>query len=84
MGEKKDGGPAFPGPRFEVGARPGSIRETWPAQGMSLRDWFAGQVLAGMCGGGWRPDDNEARETLARDAYKVADAMLAARSKGRE
>ena len=45
--------------------------------GMSLRDWFAGQALAG-----WMSDpivsaaDDEERTTIARICYSVADAML--------
>jgi len=69
--EKKieDGGPAFPA----IGS------ETFPSdpQGMSLRDWFAGQALVGLlsdpeCGGG--------SEALARTSYSIADAMLSARN----
>jgi hypothetical protein len=45
--------------------------------GMSLRDWFAGQALAGLCNGargtGWRKSE------LAKNAFAFADAMLAAR-----
>jgi hypothetical protein len=47
--------------------------------GMSLRDYFAGQVVEqcirnAMCDdGGWDPD------TVALHAYLVANAMLAAR-----
>jgi len=45
--------------------------------GMNLRDWFAGQALIALphlvSGMEWGP--NEA----ARDAYCIADAMLAAR-----
>ena len=45
--------------------------------GMSLRDWFAGQALAGLCNGargtGWRKSE------LAKDAFAFADAMIAAR-----
>jgi len=44
--------------------------------GMTLRDWFAGQVLAGM----WANPNvlGEAHE-LAKGAYAAADAMLAER-----
>lgn len=48
--------------------------------GMSLRDWFAGQALAG-----WMSDPNasiaepELRERLAAGCYEMADAMLAER-----
>ena len=44
--------------------------------GMSLRDWFAGQALAGMhvmSLEGWTNKD------IGLQAYSLADAMLAAR-----
>ena len=42
---------------------------------MSLRDYFAGQALAGIC------SDNEATdvEWIARWCWKVADEMIKAR-----
>ena len=46
-------------------------------QGMTLRDWFAGQALTGLLAGG-TPDD---AHVVARCAYFVADAMLAERLK---
>jgi hypothetical protein len=47
------------------------------AESMSLRDWFAGQALAGMlaCDDLTTSDAN----ALARWAYQYADAMIAAR-----
>jgi hypothetical protein len=45
------------------------IGETYH-HGMKLRDYFAGQALAGMISNGGRPSD------LAKDAYSVADKML--------
>jgi hypothetical protein len=45
--------------------------------GMTLRDWFAGQALAGILS---QPDAHMFPRTKADDAYDVADAMLAARS----
>ena len=70
-----NGGPAFP--------TIGNIAHNsdWPSDdGMTLRDWFAGQTLAGMT-----PhhmiSGNEAK-IMARSAYDVADAMIAARTKG--
>jgi hypothetical protein len=54
--------------------------------GMTLRDWFAGQALAGMCAS---YPEYERRETLdqtrggkriSEAAYVLADAMLAARA----
>jgi hypothetical protein len=45
--------------------------------GMSLRDWFAGMTLAGISANpDWRPTDPS---SIAADAYRHADAMLAAR-----
>lgn len=45
--------------------------------GMSLRDWFAGQALAGI-GAQWAMESLSPDE-LAEAAYEVADAMLSAR-----
>ena len=57
--------------------------------GMTLRDWFAGQALAGM--GNWAPCPEEGspigrqlaaqiHRLKAEWAYAMADAMLSARS----
>jgi len=45
-------------------------------EGMTLRDWFAGQALAGLCAdcNAYLPP----RE-MARASYDLADALLAAR-----
>jgi hypothetical protein len=52
--------------------------------GMTLRDWFAGQALAGMLAGGFADtiphDDVGGGEDAAFFAYQYADAMLAARA----
>ncbi|MBK8197005.1 MAG: hypothetical protein IPK75_01455 [Acidobacteria bacterium] len=67
MGERsKDGGPAFP---------------TAGSTGMSLRDWFAGQALAGLCGTDARVyiDRNKIAGRFASVAFELADAMIAAR-----
>ncbi len=45
------------------------------APGMSLRDWFAGQALVGICIG----EGSSSWEQDAKNAYVVADAMLAVR-----
>lgn len=67
---ENDGGPAFPR----------SLPSTGDSNryGMSLRDWFAGQALAGLCGGDVWPNSDDGRE-MARRAYLFADAMLKAR-----
>jgi hypothetical protein len=62
-----DGGPAFP-----------VAMDTAPsAEGMSLRDWFAGQALGGMIAGDYSSISN-----MAHYAYVIADAMLKARGGG--
>lgn len=56
-----------------------------PHFGMTLRDWFAGQALAGMLPNEdmpWSSDHAEIEaSTIANAAYELADAMLAERSK---
>jgi hypothetical protein len=71
MNTPNDGGPAFPIPRFH----------TWQDKvpGMSLRDWFAGQALAGLCAN--RDYVDESFPSIAEYAYHHADAMLKARNK---
>lgn len=82
MSEMKDGGPAFPRPISHDGNGPRA--ECFPSQdGMSLRDWFAGQAIAGVLGygsGDIAQDWETANwDNCARYAYELADAMLAAR-----
>lgn len=76
MTDREDGGPAFP--------RAGHINEhgneVGAEDGLSLRDWFAGQALAGMMEA-YR--HGEARhDHAAHDAYAFADAMIAQRKSG--
>lgn len=71
---------AFPFPEVRIdgcGIREGS-------DGMTLRDWFAGQALA-ICGalGSVRREAHETQaQADARYAYNRADAMLAERTRG--
>lgn len=71
----KDGGSAFPITGFRL--KEGGVVEDYIEQpGMSLRDWFAGQALTRIQN---KPVyDAEFADTLARNAYLIADAMLAA------
>lgn len=77
-----DGGPAFPRVRLSVGATQ-SVSE----EGMSLRDWFAGQALAGPVSARVAGMDASAFGKLGgfdwavKCAYVCADAMLAEREK---
>jgi hypothetical protein len=67
-----DGGPAFPVPeenRLSDG--------TYCNEGMTLRDWFAGQALAGLLGNSNYGPPNSKED--ANMAYLIADAMLKAR-----
>lgn len=71
---KDDGGPAFPQTRISPGAH--SVAYT---DGMSLRDWFAGQALAGITAD---VDTNRSiPDVLAKWVYEIADAMVAERKK---
>ena len=73
---QKNGGPAFPGPPIEVTSLGSRVPH---ADGMSLRDWFAGQALSGLIAA---PEyDGRNCDEYAGWAYKHADALLAARSK---
>lgn len=75
-----DGGPAFPlqgiGSAFAHGYA-----------GMTLRDWFAGQAMAGWLAASPKVNGNNINgtkdnaEKLTEAAYIYADAMLEARKK---
>jgi len=76
MSWDNDGGPAFPHLRSECQR----VNETEMYEGMTLRDYFAGQALAGM----WASDNENFRldaEFTAIFAYKYADAMIKERDK---
>jgi hypothetical protein len=64
MSNMKDGGPAFPCAQNVMKAD----------EGMSLRDWFAGQALAGLVA-----DQHTRIVNIPEVAWRLADAMLAAR-----
>ena len=74
---KKDGGPAFPRDSFRDEEAGLLITQN----GMTLRDWFAGQALMGQIASE-APDfvDKDA-EATAKRCYQIADAMLAEREK---
>ena len=71
----KNGGPAFPEHGGIEGDDP---RNHTLGGGMSMRDWFAGQALAGMT---TRQSFHAIEDVAAMQAYAMADAMIAERSK---
>jgi hypothetical protein len=78
-----NGGPAFPEQNIMAY---GNMMKAETTPGMTLRDWFAGQVLAGQ----WTLRESEAAHieqptatNMAASAYRIADAMLAARKRVR-
>jgi hypothetical protein len=82
MAEREDGGPAFP-QRVERQRGPFETEVTIYF-GMSLRDWFAGQALAGLLASEEPDFQMPSKAKLADTAYGYADAMLAARKEGGE
>lgn len=83
-----NGGPAFPNPALADE----NFQPAYDVSGMSLRDWFAGQALAGGSVDATATEAELARlfpgsrsvtkqEVVACRAYLIADAMLAARSR---
>jgi hypothetical protein len=66
-----DGGPAFPHWETKVSDQ---YRQHY---GMTMRDYFAGQALAGICASG--PSEHWTDIHIASETYRIADAMLAAR-----
>ncbi len=86
---RHNGGPAFPTPWHNDGDMnnsapdgavipPGGIHHL---SGMSLRDWFAGQALAGYLSDPDIVTTGEAVKAIAKAMYRVADAMLEERAK---
>lgn len=66
------GGPAFP---FVYHRHVGTTTELNVAEGMTLRDWFAGMALSAL-------DPTEYTQIgVALEAYALADAMLEVRTR---
>jgi hypothetical protein len=65
--EINDGGPAF---AYAEGPN------TMPQLGMTLRDYFAGQALAGMLAD---PECDGNGASMAKSSYQLADAMITER-----
>ena len=72
MNTKQDGGAAFPNVEY-VQSAGGGAHLMAITGGMSLRDYFAAKAMPVFVAQDW--DDN----ICAEKAYRIADAMLAAR-----
>jgi len=74
-GTRKDGGAAFP-------TEPNTQQGFFSHHGMSLRDWFAGQALAGMMANPSVFDgDDRGIKAAVGQCYMAADRMLAERER---
>jgi hypothetical protein len=87
--QKDDGGPAFPrGTKLETPTcsgieerrRVNALNEQ--TDGMTLRDWFAGQALSGIMAHPVQHPDDASASGVASLCYDLADAMIAARKEG--
>lgn len=72
MSRQDDGGSAFPRSVWTEG--PEELKAEAFNNGMSLRDYFAGQVVASQI-------DADEDDDLAARCYAIADAMLKERQK---
>lgn len=73
-------------PPYDEPAFPLQDCAAWQFGGMSVRDWMAGQALAGiipLCSGDTRTKEIGHAAHYAEQAYAIADAMLIERGKPR-
>ena len=80
---KNDGGKAFP---EIISDKDGTGQyDTYSFGGMTLRDYFAGQAIAGIFSSGKEISSNGVKiheaDQFAELAYNIADAMLVERDK---
>lgn len=78
-----DGGPAFPVTCSNDGIPLAISYPSEQVSGMTLRDWFAGQALAGYLAS-WNDGAYSNSHHAAKAAYAYADAMVAARKGGEQ
>ncbi len=82
--KKKDGGPAFPVVVNHMPDSSGCHSEIeLEHEGMSLRDFYAGQAVVGMLSGNVAFNGHAITDTktLVKAACELADAMIEARGK---
>lgn len=81
-----DGGLAFP--VNNLVCVHGEVVNAFATGGMSLRDWFAGQAMIGLAYQSCPHSKDDwfgvTRDAVAAEAYRIADAMIAARKYGLE
>jgi hypothetical protein len=69
----KDGGPAFPSGKIDVGDQ----WADYPYVGMSLRDYFAAHVFQAVLAARMASNDGDiTQEFIAEECYELADALL--------
>ncbi|WP_313087238.1 hypothetical protein [Stutzerimonas nitrititolerans] len=76
----KTGGPVFPSEGGRKLVSGNEIRKTLPSSGMTLRDYFAAKAISTAAELSDCHRDSKPA-VIARHAYAIADAMLAARTK---
>lgn len=75
--DANDGGPAFPVVHAIIPQQGHFVTAPPAIHGMSLRDWFAGQVLMGFAA--HQNNHSWTRKQIAQDCYDWAEAMIAER-----
>jgi hypothetical protein len=80
MTKVSDGGPAFPtSPQISQNNTTGeTVVYQYLSDGVSIRDYFAAKAMHALL---TNPGIYQSREKFAKDAYEMADAMLAERGK---
>lgn len=73
-----DGGAAFPVPAINWIDEYGCQCTAVGSDGMTLRDWFAGQAISNVVND-WSLSDPDIVRRVATNAYRLADEMLKAR-----
>lgn len=75
MSSKETGGQAFPRQQWEYDGQNNVLQ--YQEEGMTLRDYFAAKAMQGELS---RESGFETPSKVAKYAYEIADAMLAARN----
>jgi hypothetical protein len=77
-----DGGPAFPFDLIDVlpGTGEQGVREQH--SGLSIRDYFAAKAMQGLLAGFFNDSTKYNASDLPKEAFMIADAMIAARNGG--